>query len=386
MSRLKNMISAEEGFDDLPRAPEAAPDVRDAPDVSGNGAEEDAKEGYAALRQRLAGGSGAHPAKDGDASGESGKAAGRGQKRRQKAQKAERREKEKAQRLAAEQQEKAQQAAEQAQAKARRVAERAERNAEQKRQKAERASARCGTNAPVQPAADAVPETGLSDLDAADRKIERRRRVLRIIPKILLLAACLYVVFLIYGAAVTQYAYREDGRIGPQVMTVDDIREKAAFDRMVAPYFACRALYQEILLLDERVAQGIEDRKVLAGEYGRLLSDADNKGDAEDLHDTLDALLKDTRLARYMQVLQQMNDWIDNNVRGYLQRVQILYLNGDMSVADEVVQIRAVMYENFRIITQAVSAFARVTNGVDATDIDTWSPETFVQEAVYGKR
>ena len=91
------------------------------------------------------------------------------------------------------------------------------------------------------------------------------------IPGIIILATCIYVVFLIYGVMSTQYVYDKTGKVAPQVVTVADIREKAKFDRVLAQYYSLRNLYERILVLDERIAQGVEDKRVVAGEYALLL-------------------------------------------------------------------------------------------------------------------
>lgn len=78
-------------------------------------------------------------------------------------------------------------------------------------------------------------------------KMKRGNLHTRII-NFILIAGCIYLLVLIFGAAVTKYQYNSDGKAVPEKMSVDDIRQKHNFDTILTQYEYCRSLYEKTLV------------------------------------------------------------------------------------------------------------------------------------------
>lgn len=192
----------------------------------------------------------------------------------------------------------------------------------------------------------------------------------------LLIAGCIYLVVLIFGAAVTQYQYNADGKAAPEKMSVSDIRQKRNFDTILTQYEYCRVLYEKTLLLDYRVAQGEEDTLEIAPEYEALLDDVQN------LSVKTDAIAVDTK---YDQVKSMMVNWIKNDIAVYLQNISAAISENNTEKANNALQDKDRVYDDFSLITQNIVALGSSTSGADLTDIKSWTPEKYIDEEINGK-
>lgn len=191
-----------------------------------------------------------------------------------------------------------------------------------------------------------------------------------------LIAGCIYLLVLIFGAAVTKYQYNSDGKAVPEKMSVDDIRQKHNFDTILTQYEYCRSLYEKTLLLDYRVAQGQEDTLEIAPEYEALLDDVQN------LSVKTDAISVDTK---YDQVKSMMVNWIKNDIAVYLQNISAAISENNTEKANNALQDKDRVYDDFSLITQNIVALGSSISGADLTDIKSWPPEDYVDQEINGK-
>lgn len=206
-------------------------------------------------------------------------------------------------------------------------------------------------------------------------KMKRGNLHTRII-NFILIAGCIYLLVLIFGAAVTKYQYNSDGKAVPEKMSVDDIRQKHNFDTILTQYEYCRSLYEKTLLLDYRVAQGQEDTLEIAPEYEALLDDVQN------LSVKTGAISVDTK---YDQVKSMMVNWIKNDIAVYLQNISAAISENNTEKANNALQDKDRVYDDFSLITQNIVALGSSISGADLTDIKSWTPEDYVDQEINGK-
>lgn len=206
-------------------------------------------------------------------------------------------------------------------------------------------------------------------------KMKRGNLHTRII-NFILIVGCIYLLVLIFGAAVTKYQYNSDGKAVPEKMSVDDIRQKHNFDTILTQYEYCRSLYEKTLLLDYRVAQGQEDTLEIAPEYEALLDDVQN------LSVKTDAISVDTK---YDQVKSMMVNWIKNDIAVYLQNISAAISENNTEKANNALQDKDRVYDDFSLITQNIVALGSSISGADLTDIKSWTPEDYVDQEINGK-
>ena len=206
-------------------------------------------------------------------------------------------------------------------------------------------------------------------------KMKRGNLHTRII-NFILIAGCIYLLVLIFGAAVTKYQYNSDGKAVPEKISVDDIRQKHNFDTILTQYEYCRSLYEKTLLLDYRVAQGQEDTLEIAPEYEALLDDVQN------LSVKTDAISVDTK---YDQVKSMMVNWIKNDIAVYLQNISAAISENNTEKANNALQDKDRVYDDFSLITQNIVALGSSISGADLTDIKSWTPEDYVDQEINGK-
>lgn len=212
----------------------------------------------------------------------------------------------------------------------------------------------------------------LKRLHNAYQQEQKEKRMSKTV-SVILTIACVYIIFLIYGVIVTDYKYNDEGVIVPQIMSVEDIKEKKQFDVIVGQYENCRMLYEKTLMLDYRLGQGIEDPMIIAPEYEALLDEVEN------LSIKTDALEVDTQ---YTQVKMMLLSWVQNDIAIYLQKMSSAISQNNSEDANTALVYQTQMYNNFSLITQNVVAMGESINGTDMTEIKQWSPETYVNNTI----
>lgn len=215
------------------------------------------------------------------------------------------------------------------------------------------------------------------DVDAADKEqtIREQREhhygmIIRRAFTCLLIAGCIYLIFLIYGALNTKYIY-ENGKIVPQKMSVQQITELAEFEEVALMYRQSRMLYEEILRLDYRMAKGVEDPLLLAPEYQELL---------DDISSLVIQFQAINVPQKYALNQNQIVEWVHVHAAAYCQNMSGAITENNAKKANEAIAGRNYMYEQFSIITENVAKIGNTVYGADISDIKNWSPEKFVSE------
>lgn len=210
-----------------------------------------------------------------------------------------------------------------------------------------------------------------------DSKKERQSCIRSRIINSMLVFACIYIIFLIYGVVVTNYRYDNNGKIVPQIMSVSDISEKKQFDVILGQYENCRLLYEEVLMLDYRLGEGVEDPLTIAPQYEELLDDVEN------LSIKIDALDPDTK---YMQIKEMLLSWVQNDIAIYLQKMSSAISRNNADDANTALAYKSQMYDSFSLITENVVVMGEKINGTDVTELKKWSPDTYISNAINGKQ
>ena len=210
----------------------------------------------------------------------------------------------------------------------------------------------------------------------AEKKKNERWKLSTRIVNIFLVTACIYVLFLIYGVAVTDYQYISDGTIKPQTLSISDIKDKKSFELIYHQYLNCRNLYEKVLILDYRLGKGEEDPLTLAPEYETLLDDV------TDLSVKTDALEVDSQ---YSQIKSLLLTWIKDDIAVYLQNMSAAISQNNEETANNALQDKDRVYSDFSIITQNIAATGENIKGVDITDVKEWTPEDFVDQEINGE-
>lgn len=208
-----------------------------------------------------------------------------------------------------------------------------------------------------------------------DKRAEERKGKVRKICTVIIIIACIYVAFLIYGLASTEYVYDDTGRVVARVMTVDDIRSLEEFNAVAAQYRQARMLYEKTLVLDYRIAAGQEEPLLVAPEYDRLLEDV------EALSIQLSAL---EYPAEYSQIVNMLTVWVQNDIAIYCQNISRAISQNNAEYAAHAQEYRSLMYNDFSVITENIATLGYAVKGAEIEDIVTWSPEKYVQEEIGG--
>lgn len=208
-----------------------------------------------------------------------------------------------------------------------------------------------------------------------DKRAEERKRKLHKALTIAIIAACIYVAFLIYGVGNTEYVYDDTGRVVTRIMTVDDIRALEDFSAVAAQYRQARMLYEKALVLDYRIAAGQEEPLLVAPEYDRLLEDV------EALSIQLSAL---DYPAEYSQTVNMLTVWVQNDIAIYCQNISRAISQNNAEYAAHAEEYRTLMYNDFSVITENIATLGYTVKGAEIEDIISWSPEKYVQEEIGG--
>lgn len=216
----------------------------------------------------------------------------------------------------------------------------------------------------------------LDDLMADEDNLVSRRRAkkIRLFFRILLSIACLYMVILIYGAAITEFKYDENGELGPVVLSVEQIGMKNEYSTVLAMYLKARELYETILTLDYRVAAGDEDTMGIAPEYEAALDTVSTLGvqiEAADVD------------SRYNQIKSMLQTWVETHAAAYCQYMSAAIAQNDENAANEALAARQVVNSTFQTITQNIVIMGEDLD-IDLEDVKTWSPDGYVQTVIEG--
>ncbi|MDR0287926.1 MAG: hypothetical protein LBI03_09535 [Clostridiales bacterium] len=223
---------------------------------------------------------------------------------------------------------------------------------------------------------DSYEERLDSGLQMEERKKEKkncRKKTAATAVRVLLVILSIYLVFLIYGVINTQYAYDTNGNVIPLVMSYNQIMQLNNFNKLAVQYRQARLLYEQVLVLDYRIAAALEDPLVVAPEYEKILTSV------EPLAIQLSAI---TVPAEYTQTKNMLLTWTKNDIAIYCQNMSKSISQNNEEYANNALEYKSLMYQDFSVITQNLISLGMRVDGTDLTDIMAWSPEKYVQDTL----
>ena len=163
----------------------------------------------------------------------------------------------------------------------------------------------------------------------------------------LIILLCVYLCFLTYGVVVTEYVYDVDGKVVPQIVTVEDIKDDAV---------------------------------LIASEYSGLVDDVDS------LYTKLNGTDFSTK---YDVIKGYLLNWLSEHetngfIKDYLTCMPIAIQGNNVDSANRALICKDNTYIEFNIITQLLVSLSKDVKGVDVTDIEEWSVAGYIKENITG--
>lgn len=209
---------------------------------------------------------------------------------------------------------------------------------------------------------------------------DKKNRIIKRIVIVLLIIGSLYCIFLIYGVINTDYVYDSNGKVVPQSMSISDIKKKDEFNKVCGQYQVARSIYEDVLKLDYRLSQNMEDQKVIATEYQKEL---------DKLNEFIPQLKALEVSSEYTQIISMLTSWSGanlNSINSYCTHMSQAISQNDSTTADTALSERNTIYSDFQLITQNLTSIAEKIKGVDITSLYKWSPENYVQKNLSNER
>lgn len=195
------------------------------------------------------------------------------------------------------------------------------------------------------------------------RLTERQKEARDKAVNILFIAGTVYFCFLTFGVWMTSYHYDDSGKISAQPMSYEDIAMKKSFEILIDQYIECRNLYEKVLAIDKKIAEGKVQPFTLAPDYESIVSDAEN------LYTKTEALSIDVR---YEQIRSMYLTWIKDNLATYCKNMSAAISQNNETIAQTALDNRKLTYNNFSLITQNIIAMGEAIPGIDLVNIREW--------------
>ena len=80
-----------------------------------------------------------------------------------------------------------------------------------------------------------------------------------------------------------------------------------------------------------------------------------------------------------------MVNWIKNDIAVYLQNISAAISENNTEKANNALQDKDRVYDDFSLITQNIVALGSSISCADLTDIKSWTPEDYVDQEINGK-
>lgn len=193
--------------------------------------------------------------------------------------------------------------------------------------------------------------------------------------QVVLIASCVYLVFLIYGVLNTNYVYdKSNGSVVPLVVPVETIKAKAEYEVVSSQYLQARTLYEEVLKLDYRLGMASntgEDPLLIAPEYEKLL---------EKISSLSVQMAAQTVPAQYTQPYNMLLSWVQNDIALYCQYISRAITQNNVADMNKALSYKESMYSNFMRITEIVATLGSRVENVDISMLLNWSPESFIEQ------
>lgn len=214
-------------------------------------------------------------------------------------------------------------------------------------------------------------EQEFKEEDVHSEEQQRKSAIIRRITQIALIIGCLYLAFLIYGAAITNYSYNSKGQIQAEILSVSELSALDEYKMLRSYYLRARNLYEEALTLDYELSVSPDKALILAMDYTEML-------------DTVAKLTVDINAATfntsYTQIKAQLLNWVKTDIAVYLQNVAAAISTNNAEKANNAVYSREVMYSDFMQLTKNMAIIGDTIRGAQNADIYQWSPEKYIAE------
>ena len=222
----------------------------------------------------------------------------------------------------------------------------------------------------------------LRDTDST-KEMKRNRRYAQRSKRIAIISyACLsvfiaYTIFLIFGLVLTKYTYDNTGKMVPEVLTVQEIKDLKDFESLNTYYLRARNIYEDVLKLDYKLANDPNSSLKIAMEYTEELK-------------IVDKLITDLRAAEYppgyAAIYNQLLMWCVTTdgqskigIAFYLQKVSDAITNNNEESANDALLAKEMIQNDFATITSNMAQLANTVKGAEVRDLYTWTPTSFIE-------
>ena len=204
---------------------------------------------------------------------------------------------------------------------------------------------------------------------------EKRETRIGRITACILVALCVYMITLIYGIFVTDFHYGETLNIEPVILSIEEIKARNRFNNLLNIYRQGRDLYEDILTLDYRMAQGIEEYATIATDY---------QGQIKKISSLMSTIEAAPISDEYKQIQGMIYNWVKEECGTYCDDMSYAILQNSEEASAEATMLRENMRADFAGITSNMVTIGSQVKGVDVSDLVEWSPEGFIAKAIEG--
>ena len=204
---------------------------------------------------------------------------------------------------------------------------------------------------------------------------ERRDSIAKKVLMGCLVALNVYMIILIYGVFVTDFHYGSTMEVEPVTLSVSELRAKNEFDKILTMYAQCRGLYEKILRLDYRMAQGVEEYASIATDYQGLLEEVDK---------IAGSISAQKIVTSYKNIRDMLYTWVNVTCGIYCDDMSKAVLEGNDEAAQDATMVRESLGSDFNMITENLVTIGSTIKGVDLSVITEWTPDDFIKESLEG--
>lgn len=204
-----------------------------------------------------------------------------------------------------------------------------------------------------------------------ERNNKKTAALKELIVKLAVILGCVYLIFLIYGAIITEYTYDEAGNSVPLEMNISALKDLDDFQALINKYLEMRCLYEQTLDLDYEFYKDETNKVSISAKYEGLLEDVAK------LSIQTDAVTVPTK---YSQMKSMMLKWIKDDIAVYLQNMSAAISENNTEKANNAAEYRKITQNDFTIITNNLISIGYEVKGFDTTDLSNWTVDKYTAE------
>ena len=209
---------------------------------------------------------------------------------------------------------------------------------------------------------------------AQTQEAEKRSFIKNKIGIISLSILCVYLIFLIFGAFMTPFYRQSKGtKAYPIVMSVQDIKNKAEFDKVYELFLEAKNIYEDVIMIDYRLSLNTESSALIAADYTAMLDRTSN---------LYTAITATTFQKKYAPVIAVLKTWVYTDMPVYLQNVSNALVLNDTNKAQQAIVGQTVVETNFMTLKNNIISLSDGIKAVDLTEIEEWSVEKYRKEQI----